>query len=803
MKKNKIIAGIALSFVVLMVVVFFALRYLLTKSFPEYDGTIAASQLSETVKILRDDFGVPHIIAKNEYDLFFAQGYVHAQDRLWQMDISRRAGEGRLSEVLGTSTIKFDKMLRTIGFRQLAEKLEQQLHPKSKEILQAYADGVNEFIRTHRGKLPVEFDMLNYTPEEWKPIHSIMITRLMAWELNISWHVDVVLGELVAKLGVEKAGKIFPTYPENAPVIVDKNISQRSFPQLNNFVEVESEFRNFFGTTGTHIGSNAWAVAPQKSENGRAMLANDPHLGLGIPAKWYEIHLKGGDVDVAGVSLPGTPLVVIGHNKNVAWGLTNVMADDADFYLEKTDSLGADKYLFRGEWKDIETVYDTIAVKDSSSVPFVIHKTVHGPAINEIYPLENFAQSNFITMKWTGYEMSDELLGIYGINTAHDWQSFLNGVKEFTVPGQNFVYADVNGNIGYHPGVRLPMRKNQNPTLPFVGWTGENEWLGFIPFNQLPSSYNPAEGFIATANNKTSNSVKYHISNLWEPPSRIQRIREVLQSKEKLSVGDFKRLQNDYVSHFAKDVTPFILSAYRDKKISDPRIETALSYFRNWNFTMTKEDVPTTIFEVFFNHLIKNIYQDEMGDELFRQYIFLANIPYRVTLSLLNNADSSWFDNITTPSVETRDDIIQQSLNETVLDLTEKLGSEMKEWRWGRLHTLTLRHPFGNIKVLATIFNIGPLEVGGSGTTVDNGEYHFGEPYAMTLGPSTRQIVDFSDLNASLSVIPSGQSGQPLHQYYSDQTPLWSNGEYHTMPLNEDAITLISKNILYLTPSKK
>ncbi|MBI2429773.1 MAG: penicillin acylase family protein [Ignavibacteriales bacterium] len=802
MKKTKVVLGIFFSLSALVVVGYFALRYLVTKSFPEYDGELQLSGLHNPVKIYRDDYGVPHIFAQDEHDAFFAQGYVHAQDRLWQMDLSRRAGEGRLSEILGTQTIKFDKMLKTIGFKQIAEQLEMQISPVSREILSSYAEGVNAYIRSKKGKYPVEFDMLNYEPEEWKPLHSLMIARLMAWELNISWHVDVVLGELVATLGEEKAKEIFPTYPENGPVIVAHSLTKKNISPLKQLTSVHNEFKQFFGTTGTHIGSNAWAVSPGKSASGYAMLANDPHLGLGLPAKWYEIHLSGGTVNVAGVSLPGAPLVIIGHNADVAWGFTNVMADDADFYLERIDSLGAEQYFYNGEWREIQVSHDTIFVKDSAFVPIEIKKTIHGPAINEIYPLEKFVSSDFITMKWTGYEMSDELLGLYLVNTSRNWQSFLKGVREFTVPGQNFVYADTKGNIGYKPGVRLPKRTHDNPTLPVPGWTGEYEWQGFVPFDDLPSLFNPPEGFIATANNKTTNSAKYHIANLWEPPSRIQRIRAVLQSKNNLDLADFKQLQNDYFSYFAKDITPAIVSAHSGSSPADKRLETVLNYFKNWNFTLSKEDVPTTIFEVFFNHLIKNIYSDEMGSDLFRQYIFLANIPYRVTMKLLNDTSSVWFDDITTPQKETRDEIIRKSLEDALNDLTQRLGSDIKEWRWGKLHTLTLKHPFGSVKVLEPVFNIGPIEVGGSGTTVNNGEYHLTSPYEMTLGPSMRTIVDFSNINGAMSVIPSGQSGQPLHEHYADQIPMWKNGEYHPMPFDEQAVSQQSKNILYLTPQE-
>ncbi len=801
-RKIKILVGIVGSILIIVVSAFFIFRYLVTKSFPVVDGELRVDGLQQPVTIYRDKYSVPHIIAQNEHDLFFAQGYVHAQDRLWQMDITRRAGEGRLSEILGSSALQYDKLFKTIGIQRIAEKLEAQLHPESKLIVQAYSDGVNAFIHSHRGNYPIEFDMLNYVPEDWQPVHTLIVSRMMAWELNLSWYVDLTLGELVQKFGEEKAKEIFPTYPENAPVIVPKELlnKQTAF-NGEDFLRADKSFRKFFGMSGMHIGSNAWAVSGKKSESSYAMLANDPHLGLSEPSKWYEVHLQGGSLDVAGVSLPGAPGIIIGHNHSIAWGMTNVMADDADFFIEQEDSLHHDRYLYKGELKTFELYNDTIFVKDSSVVPITIRESVHGPIINDVNQTAAASQ-NPVALRWTGEDASDELYAIYCIDKAQSWEQFKNGVKYFTVPGQNFVYADDKGNIGYCMGVRLPIRASQNPTLPMPGWTGNYDWKGFVPFEKLPQLFNPPEQFIATANNKTTDaSFPYHISNLWEPPSRIERIRELLSTQNKISVEDFKRIQLDYYSYFAKQVTPFIIHAFDSVRIADAHLQTALNYFRNWNFQQTKNDVSTALFNVFFTHLLENVFENKMGEALYKNYIFLANIPLRVVPALLNTPSSSWFDDPSTPNVETRDEVIRKSLAQAIAELQLSLGDKMKMWQWGRLHTLTFEHPFGSRPPLGTIFNIGPFEVGGSGTTLNNGEYHLGDPYRMHLGPSMRQIVDFSDINGALSVIPTGQSGQPLSAHYSDQTSMWLNGDYHTLPLDDAAVTSAAKHRLRLVPN--
>jgi len=809
---KKILLGVSGVLIVIILCVGIYLYHLVTKSFPQTNGTVEVKGIKADVRVYRDEYGVPHIFAENEYDLMFAAGYVVAQDRLWQMDVTRRYGQGRLAEIFGKDIFAFDVMMRTIGFSRIARQIEQNLHNESRQILQAYADGVNYFIETHRTKLPVEFDMLGYEPEPWKIEHSLIIARLIGWELNFSWWVDITLGELVEKLGEQKASEVFPTYPDNAPFIVPSGVSGRRFSELSDgLFEVAKSARRFFGTEGTQIGSNNWVVSSAKSLTGKPILANDPHLVFQQPAKWYEMHLVGGGYDVAGATLPGVPGIVIGHNQSIAWGVTHSMADECDFYIEKIDSLEHSKYLYNNEKRDFKIITENIVVKDSGGIPITIRLTHHGPMISNIHPLKYIGKgvseikldtalgNTAMSIRWTGFEVSDETYAFYLINRAKNWEEFKQGLREFTVPGQNFVYADTAGNIGYWCAVRLPKRKHQSPSLPFPGWTDEHEWQGFIPFDELPHLYNPPEQFIATANNKpVDNSYPYYISNLWEPPSRIIRIREMIAQKEKLSVEDFEQMQMDYLSPSAREIVPYIMNAHPDSLAYSDDIKNALLYFRNWDFIFKKEDVTTTIYNAFWVRLLRNIFADEMGEELFQKYIFISNIPNRTVPELLKHGNSTWFDNIRTPQVETRNDIIRKSLQDAVNELKHQLGSETKNWRWGTVHTVTFQHPFGRGGILDNVFNVGPFPVGGANTTVNNGEYSYRTPYRNTVGPSMRQIVNLADVDRSLIVITTGQSGQPFNKHYDDQVQLWLNGGYIQMITDRKAIEKSSWDLLVM-----
>jgi len=802
---GKIVVGIGLSLLVILVAGGLFLRHLVTKSFPVTRGSLSLSGLHATVDVYRDDYGVPHLHASDEHDLMMAAGYVQAQDRLWQMDVIRRAGEGRLSEIFGKPTLQMDMLFRTINLPGIADSIRHHLRPESEQILQAYAEGVNAFIDQNRGKFPVEFDILNYAPERWTVEHSILATRLIAWELNLAWWTDLTYGEIAAKVSPQKLKEILPAYPDSIPPTVPAVMSGKHASELHALLEIGRTYRSFFGLGSLESGSNAWVVDSSKSINGKPMLANDPHLAMPAPSRWYEAHLSAPDWNVVGVMVPGTPLIVIGHNDRIAWGMTNAMIDDADFYIEQTDSMHSNMVRFGKEWRPIVSREEKIYVGKSDSVMITVRSTGHGPIINSVHPSFQHSDTSGVSsapiaIRWTGLEVSDEISAFTLIDKAESVQEFEQGVRALAVPAQSVVYADVDGNIAYWTAGKIPIRQQANAMLPLPGWTGDAEWKGYIPFEQLPHTKNPSEGFIACANQRIADkSYPYYLSTLWEPPSRITRIRELLRSAERFSPADFEQFQQDISSPFARDAVQYLLAAYNDTSVTkSAEISDALNYLHNWDFRFTQTDIATTIFNVFFVKLLHNIYEDEMGSDVFNDFVFFGAIPYRVTGQLLAADSSSWFDNIQTPQVETKNEILRKSLEDAVAELRTTSGEQMKTWQWGNLHTVTFSHPFGLQKPFDRVFNIGPFPIAGGGTTVLKTEYKMSLPFATSVGPSMRQIVDLASPRSVFLVITSGESGQTYSKHYDDQTSLWLNGGYVQVTSDWEEITHASWDHLEL-----
>ena len=835
-KYFKNISGIIIIFVPLIILLGLLFNTLSKRSFYPTNGNVNVSGLKSPVKVYFDEFGVPQILAGNEDDAYFTLGYVHARDRLWQMDLTRRVADGRLSELFGSGTINFDKLFRTIGINRFCYLWYNELSPKSKHVLDSYVKGINKFIETHYNNLPVEFDALNYKPDPWKPEHSLMIARLMAWDLNIAWYTDFILGEIVNKVGLEKTSEMFPDtnfvlfkkqiIEEDSTETEKENASAVNFIQIaslgKGFFNANEEYRKFLHINGAHVGSNAWVISGERSEYGKPMLSNDPHLGLQTPSKWYEAYVKGGGLDVRGMTIAGVPGVIIGNNKYISWGLTNLMNDDNDFIILKTDSTNNRKYIYKNQSYHLDSIVEKIAVKDSDEVELIIRASKLGPIISDLN-IRGFAdfkekennpyKDKLLTFKWTGFELSDEVSSFNKVNTAKNWDDFREGLRDLNTPAMNFVYADINGNIGYHTAGKIPIRKTDD-FKSYIYPLGCNvEWTGFVEFDNMPNVYNPKEGYIVTANTnpfdwmKTPVKDRYYISYLWESTSRFDKINEYLSSRGVFDIEDFKLLQNSFESPFAKNIAVYIVNAYKNQPVYNNDIKWCTERFNNWNGEMIASEPVGSVYNTFLVYLLKNTYEDEMGMEVMHDFFIIQNMPYRSLQLLLKDSASAWFDNVNTPAMETRDEIIRKSLAEAIKYLKTRFeNQDINTWNWGTLHKVKFHHPFGMVEALDKAFNIGPFDIGGDQTTPFNTEYQFNDfmetgNFSTIVGPSMRFIVNMADIEHSYTINTTGQSGQPVHTNYKDQARMWLFGEYRENTSSE--LEMLKKNydVLILNPA--
>lgn len=837
-KYTKTFLGSLIIFIPAILILGLLFNNLSQRSFYETSGEIAVSGLKSQVKVYFDDFGVPQIIAQNEDDAYFSLGYLHAQDRLWQMDLTRRVAEGRLSEIFGSGTLDFDRFFRTIGIHRFAYNWYINISPKSRQILQSYSKGINSFIEKYYDNLPVEFDALNYRPEPWKPEQSLMLARMMGWDLNIAWYTDYILGELVSKVGLERTSEIFPDTNitiYKKPVIENDSTDEKEkhaagemeyFKQVSclghDFFQLNESYRKFLNINGSHIGSNSWVISSEKSATGKPILANDPHLALQAPSRWYEVMIKGGDIDVRGMSFPGIPGIVIGNNRFIAWGLTNLMNDDNDFVILKRDTAGNNKYVYKNQSYELDSIKEKIYVKDSLESEFVIKTTSLGPVISDL-KIRGFAdylqddnndnpyKDKLMTFKWTGFEISDDILSFYRINTSKNWEDFKIALKDFCVPAQNFTYADIYGNIGYHAAGKIPIRKTGNNNNYLFPSEDELEWTGFVDFEKMPNSFNPKEGYIVTANTdpfewQKDQKDKCYISYLWEPTSRFDRISEFLKSRSVFDVEDFRLLQNSYESPYARDVSSYIPKAFGSNNSSDPNIEWCIERFKAWNGEMNAGESIGSVYNAFLVYLIKNTFFDELGESVFNDFLVIQNMPYRSLELILKQNENKWFDNTNSKKIETRDDMIRLSLQQAIDFLKiQYTNQDINTWNWGGLHKAKFRHPLGIIEALDKSFNIGPYDVGGDQTTVNNSEYSFNEvltsgKFGVIVGPSMRMIVNLADIGHPLTVNSTGQSGQPVSRHYSDQARMWLFGEYKTNVTSEMEMLGNKYSLLILNP---
>ena len=787
--KKKILGRYLISVFILFII---ALRIYLHHPTPKYSGEKKLSGISKPVHIYTDSYGVPHVFAENESDLFYAAGYISARDRLFQMSLVASASRGELAKLFGDNFIKEDVYLRTWGIPKIAEHIVRQTDDEIILILEKLCAGINARIDELDGKYPIEFKLLRSKPIRWRPTDVIAYGRLMAHDLQQSWKPEILFGALVKYFGPDKLNELFPLYEPFRPTISEAINYSKAGLLFSTLWDLERNIRDLTGTNGTGVGSNSWVVSGALSETGKPILANDPHLNFTQPAKWYEMHLKGGRFDVSGAFLAGFPLPVLGQNAAMAWGFTNIMADDVDFFIEKIHPNDPNKYRHGENWLDMAVREEIIPLKNGGDTTIVIRETHHGPVITDIHPLLK-NEREVVSMAWTGNQITEEISTLSKIGLANDWDSFTEVVKQFSVPGQNIIFADTAGNIGWRPAALIPIRKDGGSLLPRPGWDPDYDWQGFVPFEEMPFLYNPSKGYIATANNKiVDDDYPYYISNQWAEPSRIERIEEWLESKEKLNVQDMKTLQNDWLSPFAREVVPDIVKWL--PKDLDANAETALKILNDWNYVEHKESAAALIFHTVLDELLHNIYEDELSmidEKAFDALMHFSMFTYRNIHWVLAEDQSSWIDDVTTPGyIEPLSDIVTKSFFNAIKRIERDVGINPSVWTWGTVHALTHPHPLGKINILNKLFglNVGSFRAGGSTMTVNKGEYEVLQGFHQSVGASFRRIVDLRNMNNTQFIIPTGQSGQPNSIHYDDQAALYNAGKYRTTWFDEDFI---------------
>jgi penicillin amidase len=808
------------------------------RSFPQLSGELTVPGLDADVTVQRDDAGIPTIEADNAHDLFQAQGFVHAQDRFWEMDFRRHVTSGRLSELFGESQVGTDTFVRTLGWRAVAEEEVKLLDPQTLGWYQAYADGVNAYLSLRSGAdLSLEYAVLGlqnpgYEPEKWTPADSVAWLKAMAWDLRSNLEDEIDRALLATELTPEQVAEIYPPYPyADNPTILQSEIAipapasaghvtpiapvtDATVDSLLALKDILKKMPELLGRAGPDIGSNSWVVSGAHTASGKPLLSNDPHLGPALPSVWYQMGLRCSTVSeecpfaVAGFSFSGMPGIIIGHNERIAWGFTNLGPDVADLYLEK---VSRDTVELDGVPVPLAIREETLKVAGGNDVPIRIRSTSHGPLVTGIsgefgdlaadYPAtaELPEGSYELSLQWTALTPGRTPGAIFAVNRATDWQSFRAGARLFDVPSQNLVYADIDGNIGYQAPGLIPIRQSGDGTLPQPGWFAATGWAGYADFDSLPSLYNPPSGYIVTANNAVaSENTTPLLTRDWDAGYRASRIVELIEQSIASGGGftaeDMSVIQADNANAFAERIAPFIADL-----APSGNARLGKQFLDGWDFHDDADSAQSAYFNIFWRNLLEDSFAPKLPDA----------IPpaggsqwFQVVGALLDQPDSEWWagpdDNIVT-----RDDALMLALSKAWTEAEQLMGTDQADWTWGELHTLTVRNEsFGEsgIAPIEMLFNRGPYELGGGSSVVNAVGWYAPEGYVVDWVPSMRQVIDLADLDSSTWINLTGASGHAFHANYVDQTPLWQKHETRPWPFSPDAVAKATRDTLTLAP---
>lgn len=768
---------------------------------------IKCNSIPSKCQIYKNQYGISHIVGDEDLDAFFGFGFAQASDRLWQMDYLRRLALGELSEIFGKETIQVDQFFRSLEISSISERIVKSLDPYSLAILNSYSDGINAFITEFSNRLPLEFNTLGYKPKPWKSEDCIAIGRLMAFNMNFSFWLDLTFSDIASKIGYQNALKLLPTetyVPQHFPIDTSKvalDASNKNSYQFSKDIRLTTLFEyisNYFIPKPTGGGSNTWAISTIQKGKRNAILASDPHLTLHLPPIWYQSHITSKNINVVGLFLPGIPLPLIGRNDNIAWGITNVMLDDCDFFAYTLDSTA--RFVLDSTRRKIKirSFPDTILVKNSPRVAFYRRYIGNDPIVSDFllmkdtsvapslfgFKPERVNQSFCLTYKWTAKFVSNEVRSLYEVAKAKNWNEFLRLRNYWGAPALNFSYADKFGNIGIVSAGLIPIRVNVNPNfINFVSINNAN-WIGVQKFPKEFSIYNPNSGYVFNSNNLLLKSTTF-LSHYWSDPFRARRLNKLLSEAKPKDILNNQLLQNDIVSEQAKHILGLVLPILNSKRIYLDDVEKRLlSKLMHWNFSYSSNEIEPSIAHMFIVKLIESILKDELGESLYKQYTYIDFIPTRVITNMLSDSSSVFFDDVQTKEVESKEEIIFRSFKRAIAELRKIFNSDnIEEWKYGKWHTVQLEHPFARFSFLRFGFSLPTSPIGGNNSTINYAGGRMFEPGKVEIAPSARFLADLSD-SLVWVILPGGNSGQNVSANFTDQFNLWLNGSYIPVPIS-------------------
>jgi len=759
---------------------------------PSYSGNLELENLSKETTVYFDDYGVPHIYAENQLDAVTALGYVHAQDRLWQMELMRRIAPGRLSEIFGEKMLKNDQFFVSLGIEETSKKSIANLDKNGEvyKMATAYLNGVNQFIKN--GSTPIEFTLIGVEKEQYKLNDIYNIMGYMSFSFAMAQKTDPLLSVIKEKLGSDYLKELGININPNTVLIKNAN------PALESYSTMVTSVNEIMKSSPIppFIGSNSWVISPKKTTTGNVLFANDPHIGFSQPAVWYEAHISTPNYELYGYHLAGVPFPLLGHNRNYAYGLTMFENDDIDFYKEENHPTDTNKYKTPNGYAAYKTVTKTIKVKDAEDVTIEVRSTRHGPIMNDV--VDAISQTKPIAMSWIFTQLEGRMLAaLHTISRAKEMKDVKKGASMIHAPGLNIMYGDAKGNVAWWAAGKLYKHKpHVNTKFILDGASGEDDPIEYLDFSLNPTAENPSWNYVYSANNQPDS-----ISNILYPgyylsEDRAKRITQLLEPKNDWNRETMSAMIIDVTS----SVSPSVIKEINfniDFETFNKNEKKAVEILQLWDGSNTIDAVAPTIYNKLVYQYLKNTYEDELGEELFKQFLDTHLSKRTIANQIKKNASIWWDDISTTNKIETKRNILSKSLIETVASLEKQLGKDIKTWNWGKVHTLEHPHPLGTIAALKGYFNIGPFPINGAREVINNRGYEYNDSglYKVNAGPSTRRIIDFSDVENSISILPTGQSGNPFSKHYKDQAEMFNNGEFRKMKMNKEEIISVSTKL--------